>query len=278
MKPEKFVFDNYPDHIFIQKRTISRQQPRHEHQFYEALFIISGERDFFVGDRIYHANAGDFLLINPHTLHTALVSENYNCECILLYFEEETIRDINKKNSLSPLLQQEKVFLRLSLREREEIANLLKHSLHEIAEKKHGYQEMVHSSLTKIFIKLTRFYLSQTEEETSPGSHKEEKVLSIIHYIKKNYHRKIDLRETADNFYISPPYLSRIFKEITNYNFVEYINCLRVAEAQKKLRKTDHKIIDIASEVGFGSVTHFGRVFKEITGHQPRYYRKAIKH
>ncbi|WP_425314185.1 AraC family transcriptional regulator [Saccharibacillus kuerlensis] len=30
----------------------------------------------------------------------------------------------------------------------------------------------------------------------------------------------------------------------------------------------------IARKVGFGSVTHFGRVFKEVTGRAPLFYRK----
>ncbi|MNJ41043.1 Bifunctional transcriptional activator/DNA repair enzyme AdaA [compost metagenome] len=78
----------------------------------------------------------------------------------------------------------------------------------------------------------------------------------------------------AEKFYVSPYYLSRFFKEATGFTFVEYVNSVRINEATKLLERSSLKVNLIAKKVGFGSVTHFGRVFKSVTGHAPLYYRK----
>jgi len=41
------------------------------------------------------------------------------------------------------------------------------------------------------------------------------------------------------------------------------------------LLQSPMKVNLIAKKVGFGSVTHFGRVFKQVTGHTPLFYRKG---
>jgi YesN/AraC family two-component response regulator len=74
---------------------------------------------------------------------------------------------------------------------------------------------------------------------------------------------------------VSPYYLSRFFKEATGFTFVEYLNSVRIKEAKRLLERSSMKVKLISRKVGFGSVTHFGRVFKLVTGHTPLYYRKA---
>ena len=84
----------------------------------------------------------------------------------------------------------------------------------------------------------------------------------------------LSLDDIASQFYISSGYLCKTFKDITNFTIIEYINYTRVKEAKKLLKTTNTKVADIAMNVGFGSITHFGRIFKQITGNAPLYYRK----
>jgi YesN/AraC family two-component response regulator len=99
----------------------------------------------------------------------------------------------------------------------------------------------------------------------------------IVQHINRNFMQKITLDDVSKQFYISRFYLSKTFKETTGFTFVEYLNSVRIKEAQKLLIITNKKIIQISYEVGFGSVAHFGRVFKTITGYSPLQYRKLNK-
>lgn len=53
-----------------------------------------------------------------------------------------------------------------------------------------------------------------------------------------------------------------------------YSDALRLKEAQRLLANTDTKVIDIAYQVGFGSLTAFYGFFKKATGKSPGEYRR----
>ena len=88
-------------------------------------------------------------------------------------------------------------------------------------------------------------------------------------YVVQHYAEKLTLPQIAARFYISPCYLSRLFKRTINLSLVEYINGVRVKAAQRQLEKTRRSISEVAADTGFSTVAHFRRVFKEATGLSP---------
>ena len=78
-------------------------------------------------------------------------------------------------------------------------------------------------------------------------------------------------------FFISQYYLSRSFKQVTGFTFIEYLNSVRIREAQRLLRETEKQVIQIAHMVGFNNISHFGRIFKAITKYTPLQYRKIYQ-
>ena len=75
-----------------------------------------------------------------------------------------------------------------------------------------------------------------------------------MRFINTHFAEPVRLEELAEQFEISPAYLSRMFKEITGFSLVEYVNLVRVQEAQRLLATTRLKVIVIAEQVGFGSL------------------------
>ncbi len=77
------------------------------------------------------------------------------------------------------------------------------------------------------------------KETTSPsksnGEHKE--IKQAIRYIKKNIHRSITLEEVANHVYLSPFYLSKLFKNELNINFINYVNEQKNALCKRATRK-----------------------------------------
>ena len=93
-------------------------------------------------------------------------------------------------------------------------------------------------------------------------------------YIHKHYTQPLTLSGIAAEFYVSPTYLSRLFKKHLSLSFIEYLNSVRTAAARKMLEQTDKKISVVAEECGFSTTAHFSRLFKEYTGMPPQKYRK----
>ena len=78
-------------------------------------------------------------------------------------------------------------------------------------------------------------------------------------YVVQHYAEKLTLPQIAARFYISPCYLSRLFKRTINLSLVEYINGVRVKAAQRQLEKTRRSISEVAADTGFSTVAHFRR-------------------
>ncbi len=72
---------------------------------------------------------------------------------------------------------------------------------------------------------------------------------------------------------VNASYLSRTFKKTIGMGVVDYTNRLRIEEAQRLLLNQKASITEIAFNLGFGSVQHFGRVFKALEGRSPTKYR-----
>lgn len=92
-------------------------------------------------------------------------------------------------------------------------------------------------------------------------------------YISQNYRHNLTLEEVAQTVHLSPYYFSRLFKQETGKNFVEYLTAIRLEKAKKMLRDTQFSITRVAMEVGYHDASYFSRVFRQETGMTPNQYR-----
>ncbi|MCR5321136.1 MAG: AraC family transcriptional regulator [Lachnospiraceae bacterium] len=97
----------------------------------------------------------------------------------------------------------------------------------------------------------------------------------IVAYIDSHYgDPNLSLAMVADQFQISQPYLSSLFKQTQGINFSTYIENIRIDKAKDFLRTTDLSIVKISEMVGYGSTNSFCRAFKRVTGLNTSEYRK----
>ncbi|KNY29781.1 helix-turn-helix transcriptional regulator [Pseudobacteroides cellulosolvens] len=100
-------------------------------------------------------------------------------------------------------------------------------------------------------------------------------ICDIVQYINLNAtDPSISLTKVAGKFYMNPSYLSRIFRQVTGYTFVEYITRTRINIALKLFKETDLKGYEIGEKVGIHDPNYFGKCFKKCTGMSLNSYRK----
>ena len=99
-------------------------------------------------------------------------------------------------------------------------------------------------------------------------------VFDAVQIIKKEYMKDISLNEIAERLNISSSYLSKIFKEETKKNIIEYLNECRVEKAKILLSQEHKNIRNIALSCGFTNYNYFFTVFKNITGLTTKQYIK----
>lgn len=99
-------------------------------------------------------------------------------------------------------------------------------------------------------------------------------VTLAVSYIQKHIYQALSLKEVAEAAYLSPSYLSRLFKKYLHVNFVTYVNNQKIAVAQEKLALTLTPINQISTRLGFSQTSYFTKIFKRKTGMTPSEYRQ----
>jgi two-component system, response regulator YesN len=101
-------------------------------------------------------------------------------------------------------------------------------------------------------------------------------IKSIIKFLEENYPKEISLNMLANNFKVSPNYISRLFREETEINLFNYLNILRIEKAKSLLLNLELKIYEVGFKVGFKSTVHFNIVFNKTVGISPKQFRDNL--
>jgi AraC-like DNA-binding protein/ligand-binding sensor protein len=83
----------------------------------------------------------------------------------------------------------------------------------------------------------------------------------------------IDLDNVAKAMHVSTFYFCKIFKKATGLTFTDYLGRVRIEKAKSLLLNPHLRISEIAYDVGFQSLTHFNRVFRQVTAQSPTAFR-----
>ena len=94
-------------------------------------------------------------------------------------------------------------------------------------------------------------------------------------YIKENFNKDISLDEISRAVNISPYYFSRIFKEGTGENFIEYLTSIRIEKAKELLSTTEYSMKEIGMMCGYSDPNYFSRSFKKNVGVTPTEYKNV---
>lgn len=95
----------------------------------------------------------------------------------------------------------------------------------------------------------------------------------IVKFIKQNCAKPLTLDVLANEFYLSPGYLCRLFKQKVGINFIDYLNTVRIARAKHLLLTTNLRIYEVGNLCGYADLNYFTKVFKKATGVTPSYFR-----
>jgi len=93
-------------------------------------------------------------------------------------------------------------------------------------------------------------------------------------FIKENFIREITLEEVSKEVSVSPQYLSRLFKEETSENFIEYLTKIRLDKAKELMKNSNLSIKEICFKVGFADPNYFSHIFKKTEKLTPSEYIK----
>jgi len=270
---------HYGNESFIvsHRRALSHHMPaNHFHSTYEIYYLMSGMREFFIKDRTIVVKEGDIIIVSPNILHRTTNTAMPQHERLIVNIHEDYMAvNGSYMDVLQPLLEKEYMIVNVTQQDRPSVDALAHQIIREVQEQKPGFEMYAQTLTLQLLILCCRHVRQHSSEPPEFPSPMHERISVVVSYMNNHYMEELSLHLLAEKFYVSPYYLSRFFKEATGFTFVEYVNSVRIKEAKKLLMLSPMKVNLIAKKVGFGSVTHFGRVFKQVTGHTPLFYRKG---
>lgn len=113
--------------------------------------------------------------------------------------------------------------------------------------------------------------------DTNSAENRDEFIMDgIAEYIETNYKEDLTRNKLASMTGMNKYKFSRDFKKRFGQNFRSYLNRIRIKNAAELLKDTHLNITDIALSVGYGSIIHFERIFRNVYGIPPRKYRREV--
>ena len=102
-------------------------------------------------------------------------------------------------------------------------------------------------------------------------------VEQVVNYIEDHYSEKISLDQIAENMYLSPFYISRIFKSETGSAPIRHLINIRLEKAMELLENGyTGSIQEVAAQVGYDDAYHFSKLFKKRYGISPSQARHGV--
>ena len=99
------------------------------------------------------------------------------------------------------------------------------------------------------------------------------KISAAVEYLHKHYlentFRIGKLFEMSD---ISPRYFETLFFKEFKTTPKEYVTSLKIAQAKELLKSEKYSVGEVATQLGFGDIYHFSKIFKAKTGYTPTDY------
>ena len=112
------------------------------------------------------------------------------------------------------------------------------------------------------------------EDISSRKRRESENVVSrAASYIREHYAEEITLDEVSRLVDISPYYFSKLFKQETGENFIEYLTYIRIEKAKEFLANPRCSIKEVCIMCGYSDPNYFSRIFKKYVGMTPSEYR-----
>jgi xylan 1,4-beta-xylosidase len=241
----------------------------------EFLFVLKGELDIVINNQEHKLAEADIVFINNGDVYEIDgIKENLVLSIQVDYdfFNQAAKKEQSLYLCNSSINQSEKY---------DSIRKILARIMYEYSNRVDGYELQIMSLLYKlIYLLNSNFLITDCQETYSldmQNNKYNERMNSILIYIKQNYNQQISLQDVANSQYLTPEYLSKFFKMQTGITFSKYLNGFRLSQAVKELIRTDHSVTKIAMNNGFPNLVAFNKIFREEYNTTPAEYRSQIR-
>ncbi len=273
-----FVKELNPTFLYTWKGVRTRNdESYHSHDYIELAFVLSGRSRYCVGETIYDISQGDVIILNPKVKHQALVIEGNPAPSTEFFVAFTDIWVQGEPENVLPLPACEGCVLHTAGQLYQRMFKLCASMEAENAANRQGHYEMMKAYLVQMLLFLLREHFEPVTESHSymfKALNRKNVVEQVLTYFEDHYSEKISLDQIAENMYLSPFYISKIFKSETGDTPINHLIHIRLKKA-RELLAAGGSIQEVAAEVGYDDAYHFSKLFKKYYGVAPSIVKKT---
>lgn len=246
----------------------------HRQNFFLLIFIEKAEGEISIDNQKKYLNDSKVIVIKPNSI--SIIKINRTAKGKIICFTEDffSLRyNNNVLHEFSFIYDNAKSFIRLNENEKNKWMYLLEIFLQEFKQQKRETTNVLRSYLNICLFELERLY--NPKDLIIHSSPKQQKIREFEKLIDKEFKIKKMPSAYAYVLNVSPNYLNKICKEVTNYTAGDLIRKRITIEAKRLIHFTNYSINEIADQLGFENTSYFVTFFKKHTKKTPEQFRKT---
>jgi AraC-like DNA-binding protein len=240
------------------------------------IYVLSGSCTYHIGDSMYQVKKGDMLVFNPGVYHTKIVKPGEEILELHTGFGNVYVEGLPKNH----LIEDAACPVISLLNHEQEFLKCCSDICYEQENNEPGCELMLKINFMKLlvlFLKAT--HIEKQRNETSMinfDSYEKAAIVStLMTFLNENYMRPISLDTISKSIYLSPAYISKVFKEEMGETPINYLIKIRLAKARELLLDGRLSIKAVSRMVGYQDVYYFSKLYKKYHHVSPSKIRKS---
>ncbi len=257
------------------------------HDFWEIVYIESGEAVAMADDRDVPLFPGDVIFHKPGEVHSIKSANGTTAKAFFICFHS-TNKSAKIFESLKISLEneQKQMIYRLYDEARKIYLNRKKY-YHSVIfsssalspDAPTGAQQLFKIHLEEFLISVIQLVEKRANVITYESKEELEGLIyqKMLEKISAAVYSSISVEDILGEFNYGKTYLSQLFKKHCGLSIMQYYNSLKIKEAKKLIKEGKLTMAKISEKLGFNNQYYFSRVFKKVEGVSPTEYKESKK-
>jgi len=255
------------------------------HYMWEMIYVDRGNIISTAGEHQTVLRQGNVIFHKPHEFHNVASNKLEAPNLFIItfvtqskamsFFDGKTFRlSAKHRKLLSAIIEESSAAFEM-------VGNVFGNELKRRADAPIGAEQLIRLYLEEFLLLMLR----EQYEKNASGSRillamepeNDSMVSAIIRILRENLYANVSIDDICRQLNYGKTHVCTTFKRQSDYSIIQYYALLKIAEAKRLIRETDHSIGEIAALLCFESGEYFSRVFKRVAGMTPREYRRSVE-
>jgi AraC-like DNA-binding protein len=248
----------------------------HGHDCLELGYCREGAGLFVVGDKVLPFRTGDVSVITPAEVHLAQSVPGTTSQWTWIYLDPARLLRLVGRESECVALDTlaGRRFCNLIARDRDPmLAPIVQELITEMERGPARSETAVRGLVSVLMVHLQRLAPARRRAVSTRHTTALRRVGPALDRMAERYAEPSDVKRWARECHVSVTHFRRLFRRALGKSPHAYLTELRVQMAGSRLQATDEKVIQIAEETGFPTLSSFNRAFRRIMRQTPREWR-----